>query len=152
MGSRNKTQAGKLLKLQKRFVGMMAEVRGRYHSDPLFSRFEILKVEDLYRQQLRMYEWKFWNGGLPEGQAALYQRTTEIHGHATRLAGSSISVLTRDHGSIRYRMPREWSAIPEKLKESISMTGFKGASKRQMIEQYSRFECREMGCVVCGGR
>ena len=151
VGGRNKTQAGKLLKLQKRFVGMMAEVRGRYHSDPLFSRFRVLKIDDLYRQQLRMYAWRFWRGGLPEGQAALYQKTTETHGHATRLAGSSISILTRDHGSIKYRMPREWSAIPEVLKDSRSITAFKGASKRLMIEQYSRFECGEVGCVVCGG-
>ena len=98
-----------------------------------------------------MYAWQFWNGGLPEGQAALYQRTTETHGHATRLAGSNISILTRDHGSIRFRMPKEWSAIPESLKESRSITAFKGASKRQIIEQYSSFECMEVGCVVCEG-
>ena len=149
-GGRNKTLAGKLLKLQKRFVGMIAEAKGRYHSDPLFARFGVLKVDDLYRQQLRMYAWRFWKGSLPEGQASLFQRTANVHEHATRSAGSGISILTRDHGSIKYRMPREWSTIADDLKECKSIAAFKGTSKRQLIEQYSRFECSEVGCLVCG--
>ena len=151
VGGRNKTLGDKLLKLQKRFVGMIAEANGRYHSDPLFARFGILKIDDLYRQQLRMYAWRFWKGCLPESQASLYQRTANVHEHATRSAGSGISILTRDHGSIRYRMPREWSDISDSLKECRSITAFKGTSKRQMIEQYRIFECREEGCFICEG-
>ena len=149
-GGRNKTLADKLLKLQKRFVGMIAETKGRYHSDPLFARFGILKMDDLYRQQLRMYAWRFWKGCLPEGQASLYQRTVNVHEHATRSAGSGISILTRDHGSIKYRMPKEWSTISDELKECRSIAAFKGTSKKQLIEQYRVFECRELGCLVCG--
>ena len=54
---RNKTLAGSLLKYQKKFVGMIAEAKGKYHSDPLFEKHGILKIDDLYRQQLRMFAW-----------------------------------------------------------------------------------------------
>jgi hypothetical protein len=37
-----------LLRLQKRFVGLMAGKKGRYPADPLFVRFGLLKVGDLY--------------------------------------------------------------------------------------------------------
>jgi hypothetical protein len=47
---------------------LIAGMRGRYHADPLFARYGIHKVGDLYRQQLRLYAWKFWNGRLPDGQ------------------------------------------------------------------------------------
>ena len=61
-GDRNKTGSGDLLRLQKRFVGMAAGATSRYHADPLFARYGMLKLEDLYRQQLRIHGWQFWNG------------------------------------------------------------------------------------------
>lgn len=150
VGGRNKTLAGSLLRYQKKFVGLIAQARTKYHADPLFAKYGILKIDDLYRQQLRMHAWQFWNGCLPENQAAMFHRTTTLHGHATRSAGSGISVGDRDQGSIKYRMPKEWSMIPEELKNRKSVTAFKLSSKRQMIEQYTEFECRQVGCVVCG--
>jgi hypothetical protein len=48
---RNKAQGETLLKLQKRFVGLISGKSGRYHVDPLtlFAKYGILKVGDLYR-------------------------------------------------------------------------------------------------------
>ena len=62
---RNRTHGEALLRLQNRFVGLMAGKRGIYHADPLFARFGVLKVGYLYRQQVRVDAWKFWNGRLP---------------------------------------------------------------------------------------
>ena len=70
-GARNGTLAGSLLRYQKRFAGLVAGKRGLYHADPLFAQFGMLKVGDLYRQQLRVHAWRFWNGLLPAGQAAM---------------------------------------------------------------------------------
>ena len=150
VGGRNSTLASSLLKYQKKFVGMISQIKGRYHSDPLFAKFGMLKIDDLYRQQLRMYAWKYWNGGLPKAPASMFQRTTERHGHATRSAGSGIAIGTRDQGSIKYRLPKEWAVIPEDLRKCGSVTAFKNGSKRQLVEQYSMFECIEVGCIVCG--
>ena len=69
------------MRLQKRFVGLMGSKVGLYHVDPLFARFGVLKVGDLYRQQLRIHGWKFWHGRLPEGQAAMLGRVGALHGH-----------------------------------------------------------------------
>jgi hypothetical protein len=51
---RSKVQGETLLKLQKRSDGHIAGKSGRYHADPLFAKYGILKVGYLYRQQLRM--------------------------------------------------------------------------------------------------
>ena len=67
---RNLTLGNSLLGYQKRFAGLVAGRRGRYHADPILSEYGILKVGDLYRQQLRVHAWRFWNGKLPESQAA----------------------------------------------------------------------------------
>ena len=61
-GGRNVTLRGSLLRYQKRFAGLVAGKRGRYHADPLFAQYGMLKVGDLYRQQLRVHAWCFGRG------------------------------------------------------------------------------------------
>ena len=96
-----------LLKLQKRFVGLIAGKGGRYHADPLFARYGILKVGDLYRQQLRLHTWKFWNGRLPDGQMAILRREDESHSYGTRSARSGLVVGSGNHRLVAYREPAE---------------------------------------------
>jgi hypothetical protein len=97
---RNKAQGETLLKLQKRFVGVIEGKGGRYHA-----KYGILKVGDLYRQQLRMHAWKFHNGRLPDSQAAMLARVGESHSHGTRAACSGLVVSTGDRWLVGYRVP-----------------------------------------------
>jgi hypothetical protein len=94
---RNKAQGETLLKLQKRFVGIIAGQGGRYHADPLVAKYGILKVGDLYQQQLRMHAWKFQNDRLPDSQAAMLARVGESHSYGTRAARSGLVVSRGDH-------------------------------------------------------
>ena len=146
---RNVTLGGSLLRYQKRFAGLIAGVRGRYHADPLFSRFAMLKVGDLYRQQLRVHAWKFWNGRLPENQAAMLQRVGGVHGHATRSARGGIHVGSRDHRSVGYRIPGEWAGLSEEERGMGSLAAFKGRSRAGFLGVYGAFVCEVSGCGVC---
>jgi hypothetical protein len=111
--SRNWAYGETLLKLQKRFAGLRAEKRGRYHADPRFARYGILKVGDLYRQLLRLHAWKFWNGKLPDGQMATLRRVDESHGYGTRSARSRLVLGSGDHRLVAYRVPTEWRTLTE---------------------------------------
>ena len=53
-GDVNGTRGTALLRLQKRFAGLIAGNRGRYHADPLFAKCCIIKVGDHCRQQVRV--------------------------------------------------------------------------------------------------
>ena len=81
-------------------------------------------MADLYRQQLRVHAWQFWNGRLPENQAAMLGRVESQHGHGTRSARSGLAVSSRDHGSVDYRIPREWGTLTEGQRGG-SISGFK---------------------------
>ena len=105
-GCRNGTRGDALLRCQKQFARMISGRVGGCHSSPLFARHGMLRVGDLYRQQLRVHGWRFWNRQLPENQAAMLSRTGDVHGHATRFAGSGLYLSTRDHQSVGYRVPR----------------------------------------------
>ena len=148
---RNLTLGGSLLRYQKRFAGLVAGVRGRYHADPLFARFAMLKVGDLYRLQLRVHAWQFWNGRLPANQAAMLRRVGDVHTHATRSAMGGIHIGTRDHRSVGYRVPWEWARLTEEERGAGSLAAFKRRSRAGFLWGYGAFVCEVSGCAVCGG-
>ena len=150
-GCRNETLAGSLLRYQKGFARLVAGVRGRCHGDPLLARHGMLKVGDLYRQQLRVHAWRFWNGKLPEGQAAMLSRVGDVHGYATRAARSGLFFSTGDQQSVGYRVPWEWAALTEAQRGCVSLSAFKGGSRRGFLASYGLFVCRKVGCDVCVG-
>ena len=109
----------------------------------------MLKVGDLYRQQLRVHAWRFYNGRLPQNQAAMLRRVGDVHSHAIRLAGSGLFLATGDHRSVGYRVPKEWATLPEAQRGIGSLAAFKRGSKGGFLAGYGSFVCREVGCRVC---
>ena len=106
---------------------------------------------DLYRLQLRVHAWRFWNGQLPENQAAMLRRSRDVHGHATRSAGAGLYVSTGDHGSVGYRVPKEWAGLTEGQKGEGSLAAFKRRSRAGFLWEYGGFVCETPGCRVCEG-
>ena len=147
----NLALGGALLRHQKCIARLVAGVRGRCHADPLLAEFGMLKVGDLYRQQLRVHAWRFWNGKLPESQAAMLGRVGGVHGHATRSARSGLFLSSRDHRSVGYRVPKEWAALTEAQRSVGSLAAFKNGSRGGFLGAYRAFECGERGCQVCRG-
>ena len=146
---RNKLLGESLLRYQKRFLGLISHQTGRYHSDPLFSKFDILKIQDLYRQQLRIHGWKFRKGRLPENQVAMLSRVSDMHTHNTRSSKNDLYISSQDHRSISYRIPKEWQSLTEELKTRNSLGGFKNKSKESLIANYKNFRCNEQNCFIC---
>ena len=151
-GDGNSSLGRAILSHQKRLVGVIAGKTGRYHADPLLAKFGLLKIGDLYRQQLRIHAWKFWNASLPQAQAAMLERIDQTHGHGTRLARRGMFVSTRDHRRVGYRIPKEWESITEALRSTATLGAFKRKSKEEFLKGYDQFRCIEVDCYVCGGR
>ena len=148
-GGRNSTLGGALLRYQKRFAGLAAGMRGRYHADRLLARHGMLKLGDLYRQQLRVHAWRFWNGRLPVNQAAMLSRVSDVHRYGTRSARGGLHLASRDHGSVGYRVPGEWASLTDEQRGMGSLAGFKRESRDGFLRGYGAFECG--GCYVCRG-
>ena len=149
-GNHNTKQGASLVKLQKKFVGIISGKRDRYHADPLFASLNILKIDDLYRQQLRVHAWKFWNEKLPTGQAQALSKLSEVHKHNTRAAQKGLSIRTQDHKSIAYRVPKEWGTLGEEQRGLKGLTGFKKMSRTSFLTTYGEFRCNVRECFVCG--
>ena len=49
-----------------------------------------------------------------------------------------------------YRVSKEWSLLPDKLKELTSLTAFKRQSRESFLKVYGSFKCKQSACRVCG--
>ena len=141
-----------LLRYQKRFAGLVAGKRGIYHSDPLFVWFGMLKIGDLYRQQLRVHAWRFWHGQLPASQAAMLTRTDSVHQYGTRSARAGMALTARDHRVVGYRVPKEWATLTEGQRGMGSLAAFKRGSRAGFLAGYGSFVCADGVCWVCHAR
>lgn len=121
----------------------------RFHADPLFAKHGLLKVGDLYRHQLRIYGWQFWNKHLPHNQAAMLERVSQMHEHGTRLASRGMFVGTRNLKQVGYRVPKEWETLPGELRGASSLGAFKRISRAEFIKGYGQFICSVGDCFIC---
>ena len=148
---KNRKFGDSLLKYQKRIVGLIEGETGRYHADPGFSRLGILKIEDLYKQQLRTHAQQFLKNRLPENQAAMFCKASDSHRYRTRAAeGGLLMYSNLDPRSIGFRLPKEWQSTPQDIRETKSIQGMKTKSKRDFLTQYGLFKCDAKDCFVCG--
>ena len=144
------TLAGSLLRFQKRIAGLVPGKQGQYPADPLFAQYGMLKVRLIYRQQLRVHAWRFKNGLLPSGQAAMLIKTADLHGYATRSAQSGLAVMARDHLMVGYRVPKKWATLTEPQRGVGSLAASKRRSREGFLAEYGVFVCSDGECWVCG--
>ena len=140
---------GELLTLQKKLVRIIGESKNPIsHSDPLFAKFGVLKIDDLFSQKVRMFSFKLSRGLLPSGMAALFNKVS--HGHNTRGARSNIFVTRSDPRSIKCIAPKYWNPLPGGLKLSPSVASFRDQSKLGLLAPYKSFVCPvRRGCRSC---
>ena len=120
-----------------------------FHSDPLFSQLGILKIGDLYRQQLRIHAWKFTKDKLPENQRTMLNKVSDVHHYNTRSARTGLFVSSQDHRSAGYRIPKEWDSLPDCLRGTSSLGALKRKSKLGFLNEYKSFQCQVQNCLVC---
>ena len=146
----NKLLGDSLLRHQKTLARFIIGKK-RCHADPIMGQHGILKIHELYRQQLRTHAWRFKNGCLPDNQAKLLSRVEDVHSHNTRAARTGVYISSRDHRVVGFRVPKEWDTLPQELKLTKSFTAFKKKSKEGFLREYREFSCSTQDCYVCGG-
>ena len=133
--------------LQKSLVRTITGSKPLSHADPLFAKLGILKIDDLFKQRVRMFSYKLRKNMLPDGMTMLFDKVS--HGHNTRGARSNLFVSRSDTRSIKYIAPNHWNALSEELKQSPSLGSFKHRSKVDLLAPCVAFSCGVRGCVSC---
>ena len=61
----------KLRILQKKTIRIITQSHYLAHTDPLFSKLKLLKLDDLYKHQLGIYMYKSTKGLLPDSMSSM---------------------------------------------------------------------------------
>jgi hypothetical protein len=139
-GSACKQHLHKIEISQKKAIRSLHKTRYNEHTMPLFHSSKILKINDLYKLQLMMFMYNYYNNNLPSPLCSLFTRNCEIHEHYTRRRNDPRVVAHSTHlmsKSFICQGPELWSALPSKIKERKSVSSFKRQLKNMYINAYA---------------
>ena len=127
--------------LHNNLLRIMTFSRYTCHVTPLYKNLQLLKLTDIYNLELAKLMHKFHYGMLPATYNNLFQLTSQIHSHFTRLSNSSNYFIPRYSSnagkmSISYRGSILWTEISQEHK-MLSFYAFKKCYKVLLLSQYA---------------
>ena len=142
------------MKLQKWAVRAITCSKYNAHTDPIFKKLNILKVNDIYRLTAIKFYFKFKRQLLPRSFHDIFTSVLPSHNHATRQQNTPRShvprtVLTKS--TVRFAIPDLIKQLPTHVTEKISSHSIQGLSnyaKKYFINQY-KDSCSLRNCYVC---
>jgi len=128
----------KLQVLQKKAVRIVNKSALRAHTDPLFNKFQLLKLKQIRHFQILGFMYKFTHGLLPAGFKDYFCTQSDIHTYNTRTAslsalGISFARTNRRKKSLRITGPYLWNDLPLNIRQSQSLASFKYHLKHYLL-------------------
>ena len=123
-----------LLLLQKKIVRIITGSEFLAHTDPLFFRTSILKLDDVYDYTLAQFMYK----KVHDGDASVVP--PRVHDYSTRNRSSirtAFHRLTSTQQSVDFAGPRLWNNLPADVKESNSFAIFKRNMRADLLNKYN---------------
>ena len=129
--------------LQKKVVRICSNSSYMTHTDPLFYRMKILKVNDINTLFTGMFMFKYTKNTLPSVFDNFFLYNRSFHSYPTRNRDNihlNNPRLLLAHKSIRHHGPDIWNAIPTTIKQSAFLKTFKRRLKENLLHEYSADE------------
>ena len=129
----------KLTKVQKWAMRTISCSHYRSHTGPIFAKFRILTVTDMYALELGTFMFKYSVNELPLSFKNFFTKRSEIHNYSTR--HNSNYNLTKNRRtfsdkSVRTTGPHLWNSLNIQLKNSNSIKHFRSKMKNDFILNY----------------
>ena len=128
-GRNNDIHLKPLVTMQKRIIRTIADAEYLAHTTPLFRKFNILKLVDLYAFHAVLdTHIKIKNGA--------YKIEHDINTRNSNLSKPKRHYLKRTQQSITHMGPTLWNSLPENLRSINSIPNFKRKLKKHYISKY----------------
>ena len=145
----------KILKLQKKAVRVITKSKYNAHSNPLFNKLKILKIQDLCALHDLKFCHKFVKKRLPYYfLSEMLQRNTHIFNLSERISDTyRLPAVGHEfaRNCISYTFPQTFNEMDTSLKTimfSCSLLGFKNHLKQSFIQSYD-VPCQIQNCPNC---
>ena len=126
--------------LKKKAIRCINNLYYNAHTEPLFIRNKILKLDDLYKFELSTFMFDCINGKLPTPILEFFISNATIHAHHTRQR--NVPHVTQTFGTISERAgthkgPKTWTEIPQTIRLHQNKNIFSRLLKIDYITKYN---------------
>ena len=138
-GNTCKSYLEKLIKLQKWAIRTISNSHYRSHTAPLFSKYDILTVNDMYNLELGVFMFKYSINELPNVFNQYFKKRSDIHNYPTRHANDLNLAKNKkcfSDKAVRTTGPVLWNTLSKSLKLANSTKHFRFIFKQNLIAKY----------------
>ena len=143
----------RITKLQKRIVRILSISKYNAHTEPIFKRIGLLKVNDILTLQELKFYYKYENNLLPYYLQNLLFKPN-IHSHAIRSQDKIYQWRPMHEYArkcVRYNIPSTVNSTPTNIIEKVfthSIQGFSKYVKQNLLQSYQE-NCIIYDCYIC---
>ena len=148
----NSTSINQLIKLQKKSIRIINNKPYNYHTEPLFKKSNILKIQDQYKLNILIFMHQLKHHKLPESFDCLTFFNPE-HIQETRQVNLANCYRFRTSFTSRmpfHQFPREWNKLKYEIRETTYLRSFKRKISTTFLNEYSSsVRCENVRCMQC---
>ena len=153
-GSAKPQYLKKTIILQKRALRIVNKSSANSHTEPLFKKYSILKLTDLFEFQILLFMYDYINNNLPSSFCGMFRVNKDVNTtYRTRQSNLYSLPLCRSNfvSKMLFRKaPETWNAWYQQIQPNISRRLFKTLTSRYMTEKYaSQITCTYSRCHDC---
>ena len=139
--------------LQKRALRIIDKKPYNSHTNPLFYKYSILKLNDLYTFRCSLLYHKSLRNGLPTYFSSLLKTNENTHEHFTRGRNNiHVNLVQSELGkqNFNYKIAFVWNKLDDTIKKERldTVSSFTKKLKRYLIVEYSK-PCQIQNCTNC---
>ena len=137
-GNTCKTYLDKIFKLQKWAIRTISNSHYRSHTGPLFSKFNILNVNDTFKLNLGIFMYRHHSNQLPSIFSTYFTKHVQTHNYPTRNAKDYSINKTKKMFSdcaIKNCGPTFWNSLDKTLKHCKTTKHFRNQLKSILLSE-----------------
>ena len=149
------SKSDRIFKLQKKLVRHITHSRYNAHTDPLFKKLGLLKVNDIKKLQELKFFFKFSQNLLPAYfRTNFIIRNYDLHEHATRNRTQLVIPIHQHQyckANLRFAITQTVNSFPNDILSKChthSLQAFASHAKKYFLSNYPE-NCSILNCYIC---
>ena len=146
-GSASASQIRPIILSQKKCVRSICKKGHTSHTEPLFKKLNILKVEDIYDYHCKVFMHNIVHNKCPESFIGMFQHSQSNRTNNIIIEKCKNKFLSNFPSNL---LPLKWNRLSLDLKGEISIKRFKKTVFSSTIDSYSQTViCKRKNCTDC---
>ena len=126
--------------LQKKAVRLITNSKYNSHTNPIFRKLNLLKLDDIYTLQCTKLLLKYKQCILPQYHSEQLETTNRIHHHFTRNRHELLAPQIRttiEEQLFSFKISQTWNSLSDSIKDNIRSHNSTGILKDYLISKYN---------------